>query len=567
MKQSRSFLLAALTATVALSSCSKLGKLSADDITVTPSPLEAEAGQVPVTINGRFPEKFMNRKAVVTVTPVLRYAGGEATGQSATFQGEKVQANHQEISYRLGGNYTMKNNFAYVPAMQRSELFLTFAARIGNKSVSLPDLKVADGVLATSTLVARTVAGATAETAPDAYQYVIAQRKDAQIRYLIQQAAIRNSELKSPTVQEFVQTLRAIKADEKTYQIDNVQVSAYASPDGGLKLNTRLAEDRQKSSEKYVKNQLKQLNVNADVDAQYTAEDWAGFQELVAKSNIQDKDVIIRVLSMYQDPEEREQQIKNISVAFQELAQEVLPELRRARLTVNYNIIGRSDDEIEAQYAADPAKLSVEEMLYAATLTDDPSKQADIYQQTTKLYPSDYRAYNNLAQLAIGRGDAATAKTYLDKAAALNEKAAEVNANRALIALGEGNTQQAETYLSQAATAKNYKELLGNLQLAQGKYAAAAQNLQGSNTNSAALAQLLNKDYVSAAKTLANIRQADATTHYLSAILAARTAREGAALESLRTALAQDASLKAYAARDLEFLTLFNNSTFQSLIR
>ena len=250
--QSKLYLSLALAGTLALTSCNKLGQLSADNFTVTPSPLEAVGGQVPVTINGRFPEKYMKRNATVTVTPVLRYDGGQANGQSATFQGEKVQGNDQEISYKLGGSYTMKSTFGYTPEMERSELYLKFAARVGKKDVKVPEVKVADGVLATSSLVSKTAASANTALGEDTYQYAVKQTKKAQIKYLIQQANIRNSELKTTSVQEFVQTLRDIKADQKGLMLDNIEVSAYASPDGGLKLNKTLAEQREKSSSQYV---------------------------------------------------------------------------------------------------------------------------------------------------------------------------------------------------------------------------------------------------------------------------------------------------------------------------
>ncbi len=565
--QSKLYLSLALAGTLALTSCNKLGQLSADNFTVTPSPLEAVGGQVPVTINGRFPEKYMKRNATVTVTPVLRYDGGQANGQSATFQGEKVQGNDQEISYKLGGNYTMKNTFTYVPAMQQSELYLTFKALVGKKEVKVPEVKVANGVVATSALIGQTAASSNGAIAPDAYQYAIKQTKQAQIKYLVNQANIRNSELKGTSVQDFVQTLRDIKADQKGLMLDNIEVSAYASPEGSLKFNTDLAQKREKTSKGYVAQQLKNTKLDADVDTKYTAEDWEGFQELVSASNIQDKDVILRVLSMYPDPEEREKQIRNLSAGFKELADEILPELRRARLTINYNLIGRSDDEIEEQYKADASKLSVEELLYAATLTENAAQQKDIYTTATKQYPSDYRAYNNLAQLAFQQGDVKAAKEYLAQAEAKNGNAAEVNANKALVALTEGNATDAQNYLAKSTAAPNYNEVLGNLQVASGNYAQAAQSLKGVNTNSAALAQILNKDYTSAAKTLGNVARPDALTSYLKAIVAARTNQDASVVSNLKDAIAKDSSLKQRAAKDLEFVNLFNDTAFQSLVK
>lgn len=565
--QTKLYLSLALAGSLALTSCKKLGELSADNFTVTPSPMEAVSGKVPVTINGRFPEKYMKKKAVVTVTPEIRYEGGKATGQSATFQGEKVQGNDQEISYKLGGNYTMKNSFDYVPEMQKSELYLTFQARVGKKEVEVPAVKVADGVLATSTLIKETAGQGTPADAADAYQYAIKQTKQAQIKYLINQANVRTSELKSTSVQEFVKTLRDIKADQKGFMLENIEVSAYASPDGDLDFNTKLAEKRQNTSSNYVSKQLKANELNTKVDEKYTAEDWDGFKELLQASNIQDKDVILRVLSMYEDPEEREKQIRNLSAGYKELADEILPELRRARLTINYNLIGRTDDEIKQQYKADAKELSVEELLYAATLTNDANEKKDIYTTTTKQYPEDYRAYNNLASLAYQDGDLAAAKNYLAQAAAKKGDAAEVNANRAFVAMAEGNYDEAQNYLSKATAAKNYNELLGNLQVAQGNYAQAAQSLQGVKTNSAALAQILNKDYTAAASTLSQVAKPNATTSYLKAIVSARTGQNAAVISNLKDAIAKDTNLKARAAKDLEFVALFNDANFQSLVK
>lgn len=565
--QTKLYLSLALAGSLALTSCKKLGELSADNFTVTPLPMEAVSGKVPVTINGRFPEKYMKKKAVVTVTPEIRYEGGKATGQSATFQGEKVQGNDQEISYKLGGNYTMKNSFDYVPEMQKSELYLTFQARVGKKEVEVPAVKVADGVLATSTLIKETAGQGTPADAADAYQYAIKQTKQAQIKYLINQANVRTSELKSTSVQEFVKTLRDIKADQKGFMLENIEVSAYASPDGDLDFNTKLAEKRQNTSSNYVSKQLKANELNTKVDEKYTAEDWDGFKELLQASNIQDKDVILRVLSMYEDPEEREKQIRNLSAGYKELADEILPELRRARLTINYNLIGRTDDEIKQQYKADAKELSVEELLYAATLTNDANEKKDIYTTTTKQYPEDYRAYNNLASLAYQDGDLAAAKNYLAQAAAKKGDAAEVNANRAFVAMAEGNYDEAQNYLSKATAAKNYNELLGNLQVAQGNYAQAAQSLQGVKTNSAALAQILNKDYTAAASTLSQVAKPNATTSYLKAIVSARTGQNAAVISNLKDAIAKDANLKARAAKDLEFVALFNDANFQSLVK
>lgn len=549
-----------------LTSCSKLGALSPENFKVTPTPLEAIAGQVPATINGTFPEKYMKKKAVVTVTPVLKYENGEATGKSATFQGEKVEGNNQTISYKVGGNYTMKAMFDFVPAMLKSDLYLRFDAKVGKKSVTVPEVKIGYGVVATSDLLKNTLASTSPAVAPDAFQRVVQQRQEANIKFLIQQANLRSSELKSTSVQDFVKMLKEINNDQEGKALSNIEVSAYASPDGAFDLNRRLAEQRQNVSEGYVQKELKANKMNAEVDTKYTAEDWEGFQELVAQSNIQDKDVILRVLSMYSEPEEREQQIRNMSVVFKELADGILPELRRARLAINYELIGRSDDQIIDQYKSDAKQLSVEELIYGANmLMENPAEQEAWYKKTAEVYPNDYRAYNNLAQLAYAKGDLAAAESYLNKAKSVNAAAPEVNTNLALIALTKGDVDAAETYLGKGAGANSFNEITGNLNLAKGNYQLAASNLAGVKSNSAALAQLLNKDYDAAKTTLNSIKNPDAYTAYLKAVLGARTNDAAAVSANLSQAISQDSSLGKRALNDLEFAKYA--STVQSLVK
>ena len=545
------YLVMSLAAVAALSSCKKLGELSADNFTVTPTPLEAIAGQVPATIDGKFPEKYMKKKAVVTVTPVLKYEGGEAKGQSATFQGEKVQGNDQTIAYKAGGTYTMKSIFDFVPAMQQSDLYLQFDAKVGKKTVSVPEVKVGYGVIATSQLLQNTLASVRPSLAADAYQRIIKEKQEANIKFLIQQAKLRDSELNSENMKEFI-AMKQINDEKETKALKNIEVSAYASPDGALDLNTRLAEQRQDNSEGYLQKQLKANDMTAEVDTKYTAEDWDGFQELVSQSNIQDKEVILRVLSMYKDPEEREAQIKNMSAVFKELAETILPELRRARLTMNYEIIGRSDEQIVAQFGSDASKLSVEELLYGANLASVSNKEA-WYQKTSQLYPNDYRAYNNLGMLAYQKGDLSAAENYFNKAKSLKGNAGEVNANLALVALNKGNVKDAEAYMGKASGADGFNEANAALNIAKGSYQQAASAANGVKSNTAALAQILNKDYAAAKSTLNGVANKDAYTSYLLAIVAARTNDAAGVNTNLKDAVSKDSSLKSRAAKDLEF--------------
>lgn len=541
---------------LAFSSCSKMGELSADYFTTNPEVLEAVGGKVPVTITGKFPEKYFKKNATVEVTPVLRWEGGEAKGQPAKFQGEKVQGNDQSISYKAGGTYTMKASFDYVPEMAKSELYLDFKIKKGKKEYTIPSVKIADGVIATSELP--TVASANAAYAADKYQRIVAQKKEAQIMFLIQQANLRASELKSEGLKDFHKQVVTVAGDTKNYRLNNIEVSAYASPDGGVKLNTNLAENRQDNTAKYMNKELKRGKIETNVDTKYTAQDWEGFQELVSKSNIQDKDLILRVLSMYSDPEQRETEIKNISSVYKTLADEILPQLRRARLTANYDTIGRSDEEINAAFDTDAKVLSVDELLYAATLTQDNARKEAIYKKTAQLYPNDYRAYNNLGMMAYAAGDKAAAENYFKQAASKSSNAAEVNTNLGLCELVKGNVANAETYLSKSTGANTANEALGNLYIKQGQYDRAVQAFGDTKTNSAALAQILAKDYNKAKNTLNAVKNPDAYTDYLMAVVGARTNNADLVKSSMAKVAQKDAALAASAQNDREFAKYAN---------
>ena len=541
---------------LAFSSCSKMGELDPSYFTTDPEVLEAIGGKVPVTITGKFPEKYFKKTATVEVTPVLRWDGGEAKGQPAMFQGEKVEGNDQTISYKMGGTYTMKASFDYVPEMAKSELYLDFKIKKGKKEYTIPSVKIADGVIATSELP--TVKSANAAYAEDAFQRIIKQAQEAQIMFLIQQANIRASELKSDGIKDFNKKVVAINGDKKNFKLNNIEISAYASPDGGVKLNTGLAEDRQENTEKYLNKQLKKGEIETQVDAKYTAQDWEGFQELVSKSNIQDKDLILRVLSMYQDPEQRETEIKNISSVYKTLADEILPQLRRARLTANYDVIGRSDEEINAAFDAKEDSISVDELLYAATLTQDNARKEAIYKRAIEKYPNDFRAYNNLGMMSYAAGDLNAAENYFKQAASKSANAAEVNTNLGLCELCKGNVAEAETYLSKSTGANTANEALGNLYIKQGQYDRAVQAFGDTKTNSAALAQILAKDYNKAKTTLEGVKNPDAYTDYLMAIVGARTNNADLVKSSMAKVGQKDASLKASAQNDREFAKYAN---------
>ena len=536
-----------LAAILTFSSCSnKLKPLAEEYIKAEPQPLEAIGGKVPVTINATFPAKWFNKKAVVTVTPVLRYAGGEAWGTSYTYQGEKVKGNNQVIPQKAGANVTMKSAFTYKPEMKKSELYLTFDAKIKNKTVKLPDVKIGEGVIATSELA--DAATANAAIAADKFQRIIKEAHDANIMFLIQQANLRAKELNSDAIKEWKELVK--NADEAPNQNVAIEISAYASPDGGVKLNTGLAERREGNTSKYLAKELKKMKVDAPVDARYTAQDWEGFKELVQASNLQDKDLVLRVISMYQDPETREKEIKNISAVY----------------SANIEIIGKSDDEISALAKSNPSELNIEEILYAATLTNNDSEKMAIYTKASELYPNCYRTWNNIGMMAFRAGDLAKAEQMFNKSNSVKANP-EANMNLGLIALTKGDQAKAQQLFGSAAGVAELGEALGVLYLEQGEWAKAANSFGSVKSNNAALAQILTKDYSKASQTLNAVAKPDATTSYLKAIVAARTNDANAVISNLKAAIAADKAMAKEAAIDLEFAKYTTNSEFAALVK
>lgn len=552
MKQTISLLSA--VAAVLLTGCGKQKTFVSDNFAVSPTPLEYVAGEVPAAISINVPAKVMSKKAIVACTPVLKWNGGAVAGESFTLQGEKVEANNTIISYKNGGHATMRFCVPFQEGMEKSELFMQFTAHKGSKVLKMPTVKIGYGTQHTAALITRTAKTANFGLAPDNFQRVINQKQEAAVKFLIGQANLRGSELNSQTIQDFIKTLKNIKNDEESLVLNNIEVSAYASPDGAYALNEKLAEKRSSVSEDYVNQQLKQQKLTTNVDTKFTAEDWEGFQTLVTASNLPDKDLILRVLSMYEDPEQREREIRNVAVVYKELADAVLPELRRARMVINYDVIGRGDDEILALIDTDPTKLSLEELLYAANvLVNSDTQKQSILINATKYYPNDYRAYNNLGMLAMQQGDNDSAQRYLRQSLGIDANAPESNTNLGMLALQNGQFKDAEMYIAKGVGANNFEEALGHLYVAQGKYNQGSAKFAKSVNNSAALAYILSQDYADASKTLANIKNPDATTHYLRAILAARMQQPADIKEHLAKAIALDPTLAQRAANDAEF--------------
>lgn len=552
----------AAASVLALTGCSKkLGEFKAENFTCNPTPLAVVGEKVPATVTANIPAKYFVKNAELTITPTLVYGNSEATSTPYVVQGEKVRGNYQVVPYETGGTLTIPASYTYTPEMAQSNLWLDFKVQQGNKTYTLPRVKVANGVVATATLAdAGTV---TPAIAPDKFQKVINEKYTADIKFLINQTNVRASELRQQALKDLHKTVKDAQTDEKK-EVEGINISSYASPEGGVKLNTRIASGREDNTKKYLASQLKKDGVTdaGSLTADFTAQDWDGFQKLVSESNIQDKDLILSVLSMYKDPEQREKEIRNLSSVFDQLAKEVLPQLRYSRLTASINTIGKTEEEMKAAYESDPKSLTAEELLYyASTLKDNSARQA-AYQKCEELYPDDYRAYNNTGLCQYVAKDYSGAKSSFEKAAQLNPQSNEAKMNLGLCSLLSGNYSDANQKLGSAAGVNELGDALGVYYLKTGDYNAAVRAFGNSKTNNAALAQILTKDYSAASNTLASVPNPDATTYYLTAVLGARTNNEQMTLSNLKQAVRLDSSLASKARTDLEFAKYSVSSLF-----
>lgn len=559
----KSLFLMSVVAVAMLTSCGSA--VQPEQVTVNPSPLAVVGDKVDANITGTFPVKKFSKKAILTVTPVLKYEGGEAVGTPVTYIGEKVKENGTTVSYKEGGKYSQKASFDYIPAMDKSELYLRFTAKKGNKVVEIPDMKIADGVVATAKLAdAKEVKP---QITADKFQRIIQEMQEADIRFLIQQSNLRNSELKTQEMKDLQAAIKDADQDEKK-AINKLEVSGYASPDGGVKLNTSLADARQANAQKYLQKQLKKDKVKANIESSVTAQDWEGFQKAMETSNIQDKELVLRVLSMYSDPEEREAQIKNLSAAYKTIADEILPELRRSRLILTTDLIGKSDEEIAELVKSNPAALNVEELLYAATLTNDAKEQMAIYKKATEQFSNDYRGYNNMGILYFKQGNIAEARRCYTQALNIASSNPDVNYNAGVAAMADGDLKMAEQYLGKAAgTEGDLNAAMGTLYTMKGDYSAAKNAYGDKASNNAAVQQILNEDYAAARQTLAKVEKPNATTAYLAAVVGARTNDRDAVYTNMKLATERDAKMRDKAKTDIEFAKYQEDSQFLSIIK
>jgi tetratricopeptide (TPR) repeat protein len=570
-------------AAVLLSSCASLQKMKKNanqlSFKTTPEILETHAGKVDLAIDGKFPAKYFAKKVTLVATPVLKYEGGEKTFEPVTVQGEKVKANNKVISFTNGGNFAYKDAVPYAEAMRLSNLELRITASQGTKSVDFAPIQLAQGVIATPTLVinyptpiigVQREKNTTGKYDPniDAFQRIVPDEYTADIKYLINKADIRKEELTKAEIARLNEYNKEAAKDPRK-KIKSIEVSSYASPDGTLDFNTKLAEKRQDASSKFLTKELKKDEVEAEFKTKFTPEDWEGFKELMGKSNIQDKELILRVLSMYTDPEVREREIKNLSGAFVSVADQILPQLRRSKFTTSIDLIGKTDEEIAALADSDPSKLNPAELLYAATLTKDLNKQLAIYNSAMKIYPNDWRGFNNAGMVLVKQGKASDAKSLFEKAEKLNNNEPIIKNNLGVCALKAGDLATAETLFGAASGAGDaVNNNLGILSIIKGEYAKAVKYFGDSDSPNTGLAKILAGDNNGALKSLENCTwEGCYMKEYFKAVVGARTAKENLMYESLAKAIQMHPELKKTAATDMEFAKYFNEAKFKEIVK
>ncbi len=560
----KQILMVAVIAAAILTSCKSVP--NPEQVKVNPSPLAVVGDKVDADITGTFPEKKFAKKGVLVVTPVLKCGDQEILGEPATYVGEKAKENGTVVNCNEGGTYRQHATFPYNSAMDKNtKLFLRFEAKVGKKEVELPDMLVAEGLNTTAKHV--TAKDNKPQITADKFQRVIQQMQEADILFLIQQATLRNSETTSQQMKDLQEAIKEANANERK-AIHSLEVAGYASPDGAQALNEKLAKNRQDVAQKFLAKDLKKNKIDQAIESNITAEDWEGFKAALENSNIQDKELVLRVLSMYSDPEERETQIKNIAAAYKNIADEILPALRRSRLILTTDLIGKSDDEIRELAKNDPAALTIEELLYAATLTNDRAEKIAIYKRCTELFPSDFRGFNNLGMVYLQEGNIAEARRCFQSALQIEPANADVNYNAGVAAMADGDLKKAEEYLGKAGgTQANLAAAMGTLYTLKGDYKKARGAYGQSATNNAAVQQILAEDYAAAKKTLDAVAEPNATTAYLKAVVGARTNNRADVLSNLKNAIAQDASLKAKAANDVEFAKFAEDADFLAIVK
>jgi tetratricopeptide (TPR) repeat protein len=556
-----------LATIVVFSGCTGLKKMkkkqSVISYTLTPQILEMHGDSVAFSINGKFPAKYYRKKVTCEITPVLKSANGnEIPLKPVKVQGEKVQDNNTVISFTNGGGFNYSNKIAYTPDMRVCDVLIKVKASVKSKFVDFDPVTIGKGTIATAGLAEK---DAKPILAKDNFARIISEEKSATIMYLINQYNVRPQEL---TKEEMKQLRRYLEITQKNprKEIKGVSISSYASPDGPEDLNDKLSKNRGTSANAAIKDQFKKLEKSKQqgfFDIKATAEDWEGFQKLMQQSDLPDKDLVLRVLSMYSDPVQREKEIKNISKVYVQIADKILPKLRRSQIKVSVDSIGRSDDEINATFDSNPSALSIEELLYGSTLTKDLNRKLKFYQAAANQYSNDWRGFNNMGYVYVLQGNLNEAKVNFEKAKSINPGNNIVINNLGVIALSEGDFVKAEEYFKSASGAGNEVNYnLGICALKKGDYQTAVSKFGSYCSFNAALAKLLSGNTDGASKTIdcSEDKERDAM-YYLKAIIGARQGNTDLMYNSLRAAISKNSGLIQQAKTDMEFYKYFNDDT------
>ena len=559
------FVLATLALVLTSCNCYKKMKKQVAEVqtTCTPSVLALQGQDVKATYTVEFPANYYNPKAVLRITPVLTYADGELAGSPVYVQGEKVKHNYTVISKSAGGKVTATVSFPYSPKMRQSTLELRIDSKCSKGSAKrsmfapFAVIPIANGV---STVQGLAYLGGKPAFAADNFKRNTVITQEARIMFLINRANVRPAQLNSDEIKTLEDFIIANSGDAKK-TVSPIYTKAYASPDGPLNFNDKLSQERGRNTEaalnkKYSK---EKLPVEPRFDVEALGEDWEGFKELVEKSDIPDKNLILQVRQMYSNPEKRDAEIKNMTAAFDVLKVKILPELRRSKLQVNVDVAGLTDEEIRAAVAQNISKLNDEELLSAATLYNDNATKAKIYKTAADKY-NDYRAWNNYGALLLQEGKYAEGAAAIAKAAALNNSSNEVINNMGLAAIATGKYADARRYLTSINTPES-RYNLGLLNLVEGNWAEAAKTLDGYNL---AVAEVLNGNLAKAKSVLAG--ENCAYSDYLKAVIAAREGDSAGVVANLKSAFAKDPALKAQAKTDVEFAKWFGSTEFVSIV-
>lgn len=545
MKKNLFKVLAVAILGISIASCSNPSKMAKEAQLVTvetnPQVLEVVADEITATYTMNFPEDYFHPKAILEVIPVLVYQGGEVAAPAFKLQGEKITDNYQAI-LQTGGKASNTVKFAYKPGMEKSHLELRVAVWNKLKKYDFPaPYKLADGANTTYKLV--NTYGETA-IAPNNYQKVIREQKETQILYTINSHVVRTKELTKSEIKEFQEFLAQIEQDERR-KVAGTDIVAYASPDGPITLNSKLSDKRGETAKNAFDKLTKDVPVDAPVNVKTIAEDWEGFQELVAASNIQDKELILRVLSMYSDPVVREREIKNMSMVFKTLADKILPELRRARMIANVDYTNYSDQELKDLATTNVEIMDVEALLYTATLVQDYDTKAMLYKKAGDKFECD-RGYNNLAAVALAEGKVADAKAALAKVS--DRTSAYYYNNAGVVALRDQDYKgAAEMFAKSSLVQAKYNSAI--IDILNGKYNEAAIKLAGSKSDNEGLAYILTNQLDKASKAI-SCKCPHAS--YMKAIIAARQGNFTEVAKQLEVVY-KDEALKARSQNDIEF--------------